>query len=357
MALDPELTKDWLDFEQFKEKYQKVPVEEYPNNVLEAIPEPVVSVHIITYQHVDYIRDAIEGVLMQKTDFPFEIIIGDDESNDGTREICIEYAEKYPDKIRLFLHKRENNIAILGKPSHIFQYSYNSFNLRGKYVAGCSGDDYWTDPLKLQKQVEFMEGNEGYSMCFTDYSVIDSGNNIIDEDPLQNEEKCSRDLVDILGYKRLPQALTVLIRASSHPTKFPSDFFKIISEDKFIYSLVCSQGKAFFMDFKSGYYRMHIGAINSMKSTEYRLKHAINTNKKLKNIFKEKRESRAINYQNIKYYNTLFSIYYNEKRVFKFICLNLNYIQISPLALLKKYKWLFLTVGKNTTSRFKKRPG
>ena len=173
MPLDPELTKDWLDFEEFKMKYLKVPVEEYPNNVLEAIPEPVVSVRITTYQHADYIRDAVEGVLMQQTDFPFEIIIGGDESTDGTREICIEYAKKYPELIRLFLHKRENNIAILGKPSHIFQYTYNSFQLRGKYVAGCSGDDYWTDPLKLQKQCEFLNKNNEYSMCYTDYKIVD----------------------------------------------------------------------------------------------------------------------------------------------------------------------------------------
>ena len=104
--------KDWMNFDQFKAKYQKVSVSEYPNNVLESMPEPKVSVLLITYQHKEYFRDAIESILMQQTDFPFEIVIGDDDSTDGTRELCIEYAQKYPGKIRCFLHKNENKIRV-----------------------------------------------------------------------------------------------------------------------------------------------------------------------------------------------------------------------------------------------------
>jgi glycosyltransferase involved in cell wall biosynthesis len=168
-----------LDFEQFKKKYMKVPVEEYPNDVLKVIPEPVVSVHIITYQHAAYIRDAIEGVLMQETDFPFQIIIGDDESTDGTREICIEYAQQYPDKIRLFLHRRENNISISDSPSHIFQYIFNTYQLHGKYIAICSGDDFWTDPLKLQKQVGFLEEHHDFSICAHDSNLINYKSGVV----------------------------------------------------------------------------------------------------------------------------------------------------------------------------------
>ena len=98
-----------MSFKEFKNKYQKEPVDHYPTNVLE---EPLVSVCVQTYQHADYIEDCLEGILKQKTDFPIEILLGEDASSDGTREICIEYANKYPDKIRLFLHNRENNISI-----------------------------------------------------------------------------------------------------------------------------------------------------------------------------------------------------------------------------------------------------
>jgi len=146
-----------IDFAEFKARYQKVPVEEYPNCVLEAVPEPTVSVKISTYQHADFIRECLDGILMQETDFPFEILIGEDESSDGTREICKAYADRHPDKIRLFLHRRENNIAIHGRPTGKFQSTYTRFMCRGTHIALCEGDDYWTDPLKLQKQVEFME--------------------------------------------------------------------------------------------------------------------------------------------------------------------------------------------------------
>jgi glycosyltransferase involved in cell wall biosynthesis len=155
-----------LDFEAFKEKYQNVPVEEYPNRVLEAVPEPMVSVQISTYQHADFIRDCLDGVLMQETDFPVEILIGEDESSDGTREICKEYADRYPDKIRLFLHQRENNIAINGFPTGRFQVVYSHFTARGKYIAMCEGDDYWTDETKLQRQVDLLEDHPEYAGSF-----------------------------------------------------------------------------------------------------------------------------------------------------------------------------------------------
>ena len=265
MALDPELTKDWLDFEQFKERYQKVPVEEYPNNVLEAIPEPVVSVRITTYQHVNYIRDAIEGVLMQKTDFPFEIIIGDDESTDGTREICIEYAEKNPDKIRLFLHKRENNIAILGKPSHIFQYSYNSFNLRGKYVVGCSGDDYWTDPLKLQKQVEFMSTNLEYSKTHHPVRTYYENSGLIKESTLSRP--CT------VMYKNIH-------------ARIPEQMIGVLNEDYFINFMLSTIGKSTVIDsIEPSVYRQHATGMWSSDKESNKHNHMINTVKKLIDVY------------------------------------------------------------------------
>jgi len=128
---------------------------------------PIVSVIIATYQQKNYIAQCIEGVLMQQTNFIIEIIIGEDHSTDGTREICIKYAEKYPDKIRLFLRDRsqsqyyENDVFISR-----FNGIWSRMSARGKYVAFCEGDDYWIDPFKLQKQVSFLEENKDYSMCF-----------------------------------------------------------------------------------------------------------------------------------------------------------------------------------------------
>ena len=118
---------------------------------------PVVSVHMITYNHEPYIRQAIEGVMMQKTDFEFELVIGEDCSQDKTREICFEYQKKYPDKIRV-LWWHENVSKFGGNGRRV------TAHCRGEFIAYCEGDDYWIDPLKLQKQVDYIRETDSV-MC------------------------------------------------------------------------------------------------------------------------------------------------------------------------------------------------
>ena len=124
--------------------------------------EPLVSICCITYNHENYIRDAIEGFLIQNTSFPFEIIIHDDASTDNTANIIEEYANKYPDLFVTIL--QSENQWSKGGGSMYARFVYP--RARGKYIALCEGDDYWTDPLKLQKQVEFLESNREYSLSF-----------------------------------------------------------------------------------------------------------------------------------------------------------------------------------------------
>jgi glycosyltransferase involved in cell wall biosynthesis len=121
---------------------------------------PLVSVRIITYNHEKYIAQCIEGVLMQRTNFPVEVIIGEDCSTDRTREFILQYQEKYPEKIKAILSP-----VNLGTGRNSVQVEQVC---RGKYHAYCEGDDYWIDPLKLQKQVDFMEAHPEISMCFHD---------------------------------------------------------------------------------------------------------------------------------------------------------------------------------------------
>lgn len=117
---------------------------------------------MITYNHEKYIIQAIEGVLMQKTSFPIKLVIGEDCSTDNTRRICIEYKEKYPEKIELLLP--EKNLGMI--PNFI-----NTLKAcTGKYIALCDGDDYWTDPNKLQKQVDFLEKNKTVDIVCTNYN-------------------------------------------------------------------------------------------------------------------------------------------------------------------------------------------
>jgi len=124
---------------------------------------PVVSVHMSTFNHEPYIRQAIEGVMMQKTDFEFELVIGEDASTDKTREICFEYQKRYPDKIRV-LWWHEN---LYRNPHPAGDNGARTMaHCRGDFIAFCEGDDYWTDPLKLQKQVDVMKASPSVGLCF-----------------------------------------------------------------------------------------------------------------------------------------------------------------------------------------------
>jgi len=126
--------------------------------------QPLVSICCATYNHANYIKDTINSFIFQQINFPYEIIINDDASTDNTSILLVEYYSKYPKLIRIFLQK-ENQYRIGKKPW--FNVLFPS--ALGKYIARCDGDDYWTDPNKLQKQVDFLEANPEYGMVCTDY--------------------------------------------------------------------------------------------------------------------------------------------------------------------------------------------
>ena len=125
--------------------------------------EPLVSIHMITYNQAPYIGQAIEGVLRQKVDFGVELVIGEDCSTDGTREIVLGYQAKYPDSIRVVTS--DNNVGARKNSYRVMKAC------RGKYVAFCEGDDYWHHPGKLQKQVDYMESHSECGLIYSSYDV------------------------------------------------------------------------------------------------------------------------------------------------------------------------------------------
>jgi glycosyltransferase involved in cell wall biosynthesis len=254
---------EMLDFEEFKRRYQEVPVEEYPNQVREAVPDPLLTVHLITYNHADYIRKAIESVLMQEVDFPMEIVLGDDDSSDGTREICIEYAEKYPDLIRLQLHHRENNHSLYGRPTQLFQYWYNTLKARGKYVAPLSGDDYWIDPSKLEKQVYLLEEKPDYSITHHNAAVVDGNGKVIDEkyfyEP-KDETIPGENLV------RAPLVVASSVVFRNVFQNVPDKFMDSFHEDRLITSYLGRYGKGKYCHSVKSAYRKEVeGLYDSSK--------------------------------------------------------------------------------------------
>ena len=122
-----------------------------------------VAVWCITYNQKDFIKDALNGFIMQKTNFPFVVIVHDDKSTDGTTDIILEYAQKYPEII-IPVIETENQWS-KGGLKHIVNIMNSHYRI-GKYIAFCEGDDYWTSPNKLQTQIDFLESHPEYSMCF-----------------------------------------------------------------------------------------------------------------------------------------------------------------------------------------------
>ncbi len=246
-----------MDLDSFKKKYEKVKVEENHNNVPS---KPMLSVCIQTYQHVDYIKECLDSILMQKTNFEFEILLGEDNSSDGTREICIDYANRFPNKIRLFQHYRKNNISIDGSPTGRFNFMYNIYSSKGKYIAFCEGDDYWTDPLKLQKQVDFLENNLEYSACFTDAEIINDEKKNTSRTYINKSPGNKIDFNKVLhaGGGIFPTASLVF---RNKVLKYPSFMLKANSGDWALALLLTSKGYMGFLNYITCVYRKHSGGV------------------------------------------------------------------------------------------------
>jgi len=182
----------------------------------------MVSVCMITYNHEDYISQAIEGVLMQKTKFPIELIIGEDCSTDKTREICVEYQQKYPEIIKLQLPEKNKGM--------MRNFIENMQAAQGKYIALCEGDDYWTDPYKLQRQVDFLEKNEDFSICFHAVGVKKEQENVVVNDYITRDVPDVTDIYDLAqgNYIHTPSVVfrknEEVLELTSSPNIFVIDY-------------------------------------------------------------------------------------------------------------------------------------
>jgi len=221
---------------------------------------PLVSVIISTYNHKDYISQAVESVVMQKTTFPFEIIIGEDESNDGTREICIDYAEKYQNRIRLFLRSRKDVIHINGYPTGRHNFIENLKSSAGKYVALLPGDDYWTDPLKLQKQVDILENNPTIICChhWQKIALPDLEGFKVVEAPKNGHGYLSKRIgtvKDLFENKLRIKSRTMMFRNIIDDDFFPSWFYTLAFGDIALNFLLGKHGDFYFIDEEMAVYR------------------------------------------------------------------------------------------------------
>lgn len=233
----------------------------YSNMDLNTKNNPLVSVCIPTYQHAAYIGECLDSVLMQQTDFPFEIILGEDESTDGAREICQEYAEKYPHLIRLFLRSRKDVIYINGHPTGRFNFVANLKAARGKYIALLEGDDYWTDPQKLQKQVDILESKDDIIAChhWQKYAVIENDKYIeIDAPTNPGQGYLPQQIAtvkEIFENKLRVKTRTIMFRNVIGDGFFPDWFYKVAFGDVPLSFLLGKHGNFYFIDEPMAVYR------------------------------------------------------------------------------------------------------
>lgn len=232
--------------------------------------KPLLSVVTVTYNHEPFIAQCIEGVLMQQVSFPIEFIIGEDCSADGTRAICQRYAEQYPELIRLIVS--DFNVGGLANERRVMAAA------RGKYIAYCEGDDYWTDPLKLQKQVDFLESHPEYSACFHRFKSFDAKNNEFSEDACDEVFEAGQEKVEVTEElffeKWITQPLTMVYRREYLPDSM-YDKYKNYKDTFQIYELL-QQGKIALFSFVGGVRNMHSdsmhGGISQRKDCEYQIK-------------------------------------------------------------------------------------
>jgi len=222
-----------------------------------SLSTPIVSICCITYNHGNYIADALRGFLAQQTDFPFEILIRDDASSDQTSDIIQEYAAKYPRIIKP-IYEETNTFSQGVKPlAAIFKHA------AGKYIAICEGDDYWTDPKKLQIQVDFLEKNPEYVITYHDCQPFNE-NGIIHAD-LGGAKK---DLEAIELQQSTPIfTLTTCFRNIF--ASYPNEDFCSPFGDLFLWSVLGNYGKGKYIDtIQPAMYRIHDGGIFSKKSKQ-----------------------------------------------------------------------------------------
>ena len=213
--------------------------------------EFLVSIKCMVYNHEPYLRQCLEGFVMQKTNFRFEAIVHDDASTDGSAAIIREYAEKYPDIIKP-IYETENQYSKRdGSLSRIM-----NAHMHGKYIAFCEGDDYWTDPLKLQKQVDILEADPNVSIVYTAFRTVDSNGDFMPRPIYEKYKEISFSgniLCQLISSGNFIMTLTTCIRRDVYESDIMTQ--TQIGLDYLLFLTAASMGKAAYLSEETGCYR------------------------------------------------------------------------------------------------------
>ncbi|MCU7618706.1 glycosyltransferase [Chryseobacterium sp. PBS4-4] len=268
---------------------------------------PDISIAMITYNHEKFIAQSIESVLMQKTSYTYKMIIAEDKSTDETRKLLLDYQKRYPDRIKLILQNknvgaRENNVVLLS-------------NLEGKYVAALECDDYWTDPFKLQKQIDFLEENQNFVLCG---HLVDKLNfNVKIEISEILSQPLSFTQADL--FKNHIPTLSAVFRNKFN--KIPEELSISPSGDFIIWSFLGQFGDFYLMNEKMAVYREHQGGTWSGVSLVKKIKNSVITRQLALSFVKDNRETIIFNaklsksgaYQSLKNYDIVNFLFFTKQ--------------------------------------------
>lgn len=259
---------------------------------------PAVSVCLLTYNQALHIRGCLDSMLVQETNFPFEICIGEDGSTDGTRETCREYADRHPEKIRLICRAESEP----GRKAYFSQGNYNYVETlktcRGKYFADADGDDAWLDPLKLQKQFDVMESDPSLCLVHSDCAVYDERSDAIISPHIQKDRNLAhvvdrdpaRFMYDVLTSNYKIMTCSVFTRGSAVLAvidEAPELFREYANGDVPLWTELTRHGSFAYIDEPLSLYRVLVESATHSKDAVKRLAY-YNRNEDLKLYLAEK---------------------------------------------------------------------
>lgn len=232
-----------------------------------------ISVIMITYNHESFIRQAVESVLIQECNFEIELIIADDCSPDNTPELVNDIINTHPNAYRIKYTRHSENKGIT--PNFIWALN----QAQGKYIALCEGDDYWTDPLKLQKQVDFLEANSEYSMCFHKVYYVDESNNKIKFVDYNKYTKTTTTFEDLCKSNYI-NTCSNLFRNNELVSNWPSALVGCFPGDWVLNLLMCGKnGLIYMFEEKMTCYRIHSQGIWSKQKKDAEVLELISTSR------------------------------------------------------------------------------
>lgn len=287
--------------------------------------EPLVSICCLTYNHEPYIRQCLEGFLMQKVNFRFEVLIHDDASTDKTPQIIHEYEKKYPTIIKP-IYQKENQYSKGIKVTTVYQFP----RVKGKYIAFCEGDDYWTDKNKLQKQIDFLENNIKYVLTFHDIFLIDFSGKLLTSELFRDIHRKDLSPSELLSGSYVP--LQSLCVRSALIKTIPPIIKHVYNGDTFISAYLGLFGPAKYLsEIKPSAYRLHSKGIWTSINDLQKINNNINTFKSVRKISPVSKKI-YVNYALAKFANSL--LIENIKQKKSVITLINNYLQFSILCII-----------------------